>query len=318
MTASPAFLIAIDTEGDNVWSRPRQVETKNARTLPRFQDLCERFAFKPTYLVNFEMVNDPAFQDLARDVLNRGTAEIGMHMHPWDSPPIVPLGARDWYDQPHPLEYPDDVLDQKVEYMTRCLEDMFSIPMTSHRAGRWGFNAAYCRSLIRLGYRVDCSVTPHVSWRSHPGHPGGPGGADFTFFPEQPYYLDPQDISREGASTLLEIPMTTMIRPRPLWKELARRALGRRDPRVAWLRPNGRNLAEMLDVVDAARAQKRSYIQFTLHSSEFMPGGSPAFPDAPSIETLYRHMEAVFAHIARSFTGATLTDYADTFAVVRA
>ena len=32
----------IDTEGDNLWSRPRTITTCNSRYLPRFQALCKR------------------------------------------------------------------------------------------------------------------------------------------------------------------------------------------------------------------------------------------------------------------------------------
>ena len=33
----PAFLITIDTEGDNIWRRPNRITTENTLFLPRFQ-----------------------------------------------------------------------------------------------------------------------------------------------------------------------------------------------------------------------------------------------------------------------------------------
>ncbi|BAN97921.1 hypothetical protein E05_31550 [Plautia stali symbiont] len=45
----PAFLITLDTEGDNLWrNRSGKVTTYNVRFLPRFQALCEKYGFKPT------------------------------------------------------------------------------------------------------------------------------------------------------------------------------------------------------------------------------------------------------------------------------
>ena len=167
------------------------------------------------------MALDPAFQAFGRDVLARGTAEIGMHMHPWDTPPIEPLGARDWYDQPYAVEYPPALIDRKAETVTHLIEDTFGIAPTSHRAGRWGFNAPYARSLVRLGYRVDCSVTPGITWRHHPGHPGGPGGADFSDFPDGLYELDLDHIDRPGRSGLVEVPTTIVRQPPPWHRELA-------------------------------------------------------------------------------------------------
>lgn len=37
----PAFLITIDTEGDNLWQNHDRITTENTRFLPRFQALCE-------------------------------------------------------------------------------------------------------------------------------------------------------------------------------------------------------------------------------------------------------------------------------------
>lgn len=306
----PAFLIAIDTEGDDVWSRPRQVTTGNARYLPRFQALCEKFGFTPTYLTNFEMANDSAFVEMASDALARGTAEIGMHMHAWDTPPVEPLGARDWWDQPYAPEYPPELIDRKAELMTRLLEDRFQTAITSHRAGRWGLCASYARSLIRLGYEVDCSVTPGVSWAGAPGLAGGDGGVDYSAFPGAPYVIDPESIARAGASPLLEVPMTIIEQKRPWHRSLARLLLGRKGPRLIWLRPEPGNLGDMLEIVDRKRTANADYIQFTLHSSEFMPGGSPAFPTPDSIEQLYRDLEILFERIARDFRGCGLTAYA--------
>ena len=51
----PAFLITIDTEGDNLWAAPEAITTENSRWLPRFQQLCERFGFQPTYLTDYEI-----------------------------------------------------------------------------------------------------------------------------------------------------------------------------------------------------------------------------------------------------------------------
>ena len=91
----PAFLITIDTEGDNIWSRPRTIGTRNAEFLPRFQVLCEQYGFKPTYLTNWEMTHCPCFQEFGRDLIRGGRAEIGMHLHAWNNPPLVPLTEDD-------------------------------------------------------------------------------------------------------------------------------------------------------------------------------------------------------------------------------
>jgi hypothetical protein len=315
---APAFLVTIDTEGDDLWSRPRRIETRNARFLPRFQRLCESHGLRPTYLVDYEMARCPAFRELGLDLVSRNAGEIGMHLHGWNTPPLVPLTRDDLHFQPYLMEYPEAVVERKLRTMTDLLEERFGRRMVSHRAGRWGLTRAYARRLVAQGYLVDCSVTPHVSWRAHPGSPSGRGGPDFRRFPDAAYFPDLDDLRRAGASPLLEVPMTITARAgtvgrigRALGGNRARllRAAGRRLARPSWLRPSGSNLAAMLAILDHAHARRADYVEFMLHSSEFMPGGSPTFRTKESIETLYRHLDELFGAARERFVGLTLAEY---------
>ena len=136
LTRPPAFIITIDTEGDDLWSRPRTITTQNSRYLPRFQQLCERHGFKPTYLTNYEMSLDPCFVAFGKRAAKDKVAEIGMHLHAWNSPPLTPLTDDDDHHQPLLVEYPHDVLYEKVKFLTHHLERIFELKMISHRAGR--------------------------------------------------------------------------------------------------------------------------------------------------------------------------------------
>lgn len=290
MSRAPAFLISIDTEGDDIWSVPEEVTTENARYLPRFQSLCERHGLKPTWLTNYEMAESPVFGEFADDVLRRGAGEIGMHLHAWDSPPLTPGPS----GQAYLPEYADGAMRDKVAFITALLEDRFATRITSHRAGRWGFDARYARILAEHGYRVDTSVTPHVSWAEHPGDPNGAGGPDFSAFPAMPYFLDLDRIDQEGSSALLEVPVSIV-------------RLGEGTP--DWLRPNGGNREPMGAILGLAREGRWPCVTFALHSSELMPGGSPTFRTYDDIERLYEDLEWLFAQAAGSFRGATLAEF---------
>lgn len=314
------FLITIDTEGDDIWSRRSSVETRNASFLPRFQSLCENFGLKPTYLVAHEMVNDRGFVEFGRDLIARGVGEIGMHLHAWNSPPIRPLTGNDSWHQPFLIEYPQDEIRKKIELHTRFLEDVFGVKMLSHRSGRWAFNAFYADTLRDLGFKVDCSVTPHVDWRSTKGDPDGAGGTDYRGFPEQHYWMSERNIGLPGTSSLLEVPMTIINRSPGLLTRAAQSCEDMSDlPDRArryiwppeWLRPNGTNLTSMLRILDIAVSQNRPYVEFMIHSSEFMPGGSPYFPSDESIEKLYRDLYELFSQAAKHFCGSTLTEFHD-------
>ncbi|BET98639.1 polysaccharide deacetylase family protein [Xenorhabdus taiwanensis] len=308
-----AFIITIDTEGDNLWQNSEQISTKNTQYLPRFQSLCERFGFKPVWLTNYEMAMDENYIEFAKDVIARSTGEIGMHLHAWNSPPIVPLTGDDMHYKPYLIEYPKDQIKGKVGFMTNLLEEKLQTKMLSHRAGRWAFNEYYAQLLVEYGYQVDCSVTPKVNWSFTQGDPNGNGGTDYSRFPDHAYFMNLQDISKEGDSSLLQVPMSIQYKHSVVMnfiKQKYDRLRGKqRSPSVNWLRPKGGNLAQMKTVVQKTLASGSDYIEFMLHSSEFMPGGSPTFKDEEQIELLYQDLEDFFKFLKPLVQGMTLAEY---------
>lgn len=316
----PAFLVTVDAEGDNIWSCPTNVTTENARHVPRFQALCEKYQLKPTYLTNYEMAISEPFVELVRDAVARGAAEVGLHIHAWNSPPMT--GGETRGGMGYLVEFREDAIIQKVDYMTGLLEERFNARMVSHRAGRWVFNETYARIIADRGYLVDCSVTPNVSWKKVKGFVDGDGGVDYRGFPSEPYFVDMNDIAKAGSSPLLEVPMTIARDesvlggatravaerlPRPF-----RRAAHHFFPPTSWFRPNGRNLGSMHELLN--RRSGASYIEFMIHSSELMPGGSPTYRTEQSIEQLYDHLEEIFEAAQSRYQGATLGEFRQSFA----
>lgn len=320
----PAFLITIDTEGDNLWGRPHTITTENARHLPRFQSLCEHHGLRPTWLTNHEMALCPHYQAFAQDFLRRGTGEVGMHLHAWNSPPLThALTEDDMRLHPYLIEYPTRVMAEKIHHITDLLETTFGQKMRSHRAGRWAFNETYARILIQHGYQVDCSVTPHVSWKKALGNPQGAGGTDYRHFPEHAYTMDPSSLHQPGHSPLLQVPVSirktkffalrqTLRRLEnrlPTKASLLFRLTNRLFPELTWLRPTGRNLGAMLALVQDIHKAGEPYAEFMLHSSELMPGGSPFFRSERDISRLYEDLEALFAFVSPLFSGCTLAEF---------
>ena len=318
------LLITIDTEGDNCWERTSKVTTENARYLPRFQAMCEKYRFKPTYLATYEMATDEFFVEFAKDALKQRTCEIGSHPHAWNSPPIYNLTSDDMRLHPYLLEYPEEIMRQKVKVLTNLLEDTFEIKMYSHRAGRWGLNAVYTRILAELDYRVDCSVTPYKKWDAElrvSGEPPCPD-IDFRSFPTEAYFLDAEDISKQGNLGILELPMTIIphygkllswfysILPGGNARRVTRAVFGRP---ASWFRPH-RVYRELLRVARYKIDEGADYIMFMMHSSELMPGGSPTFRHDKDIEVLYNDIEATFDFLKTNcVSGVTCQEYYESF-----
>jgi hypothetical protein len=314
MSETP-FIITVDTEGDALWSRPREISTHNARFLPRFQALCERYGYRPVYLANYEMAMCDAFVEFGRDVIARRAGEIGMHLHAWNSPPLLPLTDDDFHHQPFLIEYPDAVMRQKIKRMTQLLQERFGQPIVSHRAGRFGFDGRYAAMLLEQGYRVDCSVTPGIDWSATPGAPGGGGGTNYHHFPDRPYFLRPCDISAPAHGGLLEVPVTigtSRLFQHAPWAyrpPVIRGIAGRISPRHSWLCPGENGLRGMLRAAHSARARGASCVELLLHSSELMPRGSPTFRTAAAIERLYANLEALFEDLSAWCEGLTLCEF---------
>jgi hypothetical protein len=235
-----------------------------------------------------------------------------MHLHAWNSPPETPLTDNDWRYKPYLIEYSDALMREKVDFMTKLLQDTFQTKMRSHRAGRWAFDERYARLLIEYGYEVDCSVTPKVNWKTAKGAPGN-RGTDYRQFPLQAYFLDENDISKPGNSPLLEVPMSIQFKHSALMNSIKQgydKLRGKlRSPSVHWLRPMGGNVETMQRVVEQTLAQGNDYVEYMLHSSEYMPGGSPTFKNEQDIERLYDDLESFFTWLQPRVQGMTLADY---------
>lgn len=294
------FFITIDTEGDNNWramyscnSVKNRFSTRNGDFIPRFQELCEKYGFKPTYLVNYEMTFSDIFVNMAKVKEKQGKCEIGMHMHAWSAPPYHFLKRGLGHVggcNPYITEYPYSVIEEKVQWLTSRLQDVFECDMVSHRSGRWMVNEKYLAILKKHNYLVDCSVTPGINWKSNLGLTKYSRGQDYRRFPDNIYEICLGNISTPGRSGMLEIPVTIF--------------------RGEWLRPNGRNLTALENIICKKIENKVGYLEFMLHSSELMPFGSPNFLTENSIEKLYQDIDAIFKLISEYYKGVTLKEYA--------
>ena len=110
---------------------------------------------------------------------------------------------------------------------------------------------------------------------------------------------------------VLEIPMTIRqfrLSMRGTWKHRIKTML---TGEHIWLRPASSSLKEMKNLCNRVSAEpENDYLEFMVHSSELMAGGSPYFKDEESIEMLYGNLNELFAHVSDlGYRGATLEEY---------
>jgi len=300
------FIISIDTEEDNQWNYDQQQTTENAKYIPRFQDLCEKYGFAPTYLTTYGMTTDDFFVDYIRRKSLAGLCEVGMHMHAWNVPPSYELSVVH-NARPYITEYPYDIIEEKIYNLTNRLSDAFEQEIISHRSGRWATDAFYLNMLVKCGYKVDCSVTPFINWTETLGATGV-NGSDYSRSPTSSY---------EIVDGLLEVPMSirkirSAAKKVNSFKSLIRACYYSLFGKSTWIRPTDgvSSAEEMIRVSNLILNEKKTdYIMFMLHSSELMPGGSPNFRDNDSIERLYATLEKLFAFLSAKTHGETLKGY---------
>jgi len=320
------FIITIDTEADNQWARSNTIELKNIDYIPRFQELCDTYNFKPTYLITYEMATSDKFIKKIGSYQTENRAEIGAHLHPWTNPPFVPLTDDDIKYHPFPHEYPKKVLREKLTILTETIEKNFGKRPLTFRAGRYGFDRKVASVLSDLGYIADCSVTPLASWRKIMGDPRGKGGPDFSGALFRSYFLDYTDCTKEGKSQLLEVPVSIFFIKGPVLNRYFHtlkkyvkdpgnfilRALYKLKYRPLWFRPHpDSSVNDLIQIYKIAQLLKLDHIEMIFHSSELMPGGSKNTKDRTSIEKLYEIFVALFQFLNKEkVESVTLTEYA--------
>ena len=294
------FIITIDTEGDNLWGYKKgdAITTRNGKYIPRFQELCEKYNFKPVYLTNYEMLCDEEFVEYVRAKERDGLCEVGLHLHAWNNPPIVDLEGP-YSGNPYLIEYSDDIMRAKFDYLYNIFCEKIGHAPFSHRSGRWAMDDRYFKLLAEYGVKIDCSVTPHIDWSQTKGVLCG--GSNYSASQAIPHSVD----------GVYEIPLTVVPSRRPLSSSLRENLRRLIYGGNLQLRPAAFSLTEMKHVIDCcANNHSVDYAEFMMHSSELMPGGSPYFADEESIERMFADLENLFTYAtSMGYEGATLQEY---------
>jgi hypothetical protein len=300
---APRFLVTIDTEEEFDWGMPLSRQDHGTRSIAafgRFQHFCEQLGVVPLYLVDHPVAVAPATAEALGPAIAEGKAAIGIHLHPWVSPPFdEELSEFNSFagNLPAPLER------EKLRRLRGAIEANFGVAPLIYRAGRYGAGPNSAAILQEAGVSIDTSVRPLFDYSAT-------GGPDFSHHPLRPYWLD-------RAGGLLELPVTTVFagllrrfgrrlypwlgRVPHLRGAFARAGLLERIP----LSPEGTSPAEAIRAIDAALADRLPLLVFSFHSPSLAPGHTPYVRDAAGLEAFYDWWGQIFAHLAKRGVGAT-------------
>ncbi len=272
--------VTIDAECDYDpnWIRSKPLTFRSIQEgLPeRLQPAFAEVGAVPTYLLTVEVLEDDACVQTLRSL--QGDFELGTHLHAAFIEPQKKFFDYAGVDSPDfQCSYPPDIEYQKLKNLTMLFENQLGYAPRSFRAGRYGLSSQSLRSLQRLGYRVDTSITPHIRW-TEPN-----ATVDFRKAPQQPYYPSDEHIDRPGAaseSTMFEVPVT--VKPRFM-----------RNP--LWFRPWFSTVDQMKDIfryhVKKHSNQRVLSINMMFHSMEIIEKASPYPQNLSEVQYFIEQMQ---------------------------
>jgi hypothetical protein len=317
VASSPLYLvITVDVEEEGLFSGsyPRSASgVANVAELQRLEFIPRQFGFPLTLLMTYPVAQHPAAREVLVSWRKNYGAELGVHLHPWNTPPFRDLPQA----EPIPTaQLPADLLEAKLGTLVRCLTETFQQAPRSFRMGRFDWSPGLLQLLPRYGLRVDSSMVPLTC----------KGDAPQNFLaPADPFWLD---FPASPGLRLLEAPVTMVpvwARSAPAWHRLARlfsgkmaeavlsrfRSMGAAGIHPAWFPRFSMRLAARLH-----RRRGGRVLTLFLHSSELMPGGSPDFPDAAAVNRLVAKLRDFLAWLVKQgpVTGLTLSGLHDLLA----
>jgi hypothetical protein len=317
MENSPLYLvITLDVEEEGLFSGsyPRAgAGVTNVAELRRLEFIPREFGFPLTLLATYPVARDEGAREVLISWRENHGAEIGAHLHPWNTPPFRDLS------QPEPLptaRMPLDLLGAKLGSLVDCLTETCGEAPRSFRMGRFDWSSGLLELLPHFGFRVDSSMVP-LTFK-------GEGPQNFLA-PAEPFWVE---FAASPGLRLLEAPVTMV----PVWAASARawkwfagmfpanlgefllsrfRLVGAAGIHPAWFPKASMRLAVRLHQRRGGRV-----LTLFLHSSELLPGGSPDFPDGPAVDRLVAKLRDFLAWLVKrnQVTGVTLSGLYDLLA----
>lgn len=312
------YTLTVDTEEEWDWGAGwpvRDLSVTNASELPAFQDRCARHGARVTYFTNKAVFDDLPACKVMLELARRSDAEVGMHIHPWNTPPLHdrPVTTRQTYL--HNLD--EKTIAAKLTSVHNCFT-AHGLRPTSFRGGRYSCGPVVQDFLRDNGFLVDASVVPYTTW----GEDGAPDYRGRDLFPRR---LPPRFA---GDVPMWEVPLTLAFTRRPfgLWSrcyDFVRRTLLRKLRligiaerlnlvRKVWLNFEITFGEPMMHLLSLLRRLALPCICFTVHSSSLAVGKGPYTRTPADQQRLFTQIDDVLRTLAGwpDFRPATVTEVA--------
>ena len=306
-------VISIDVEEEGLFSGAyarTPAGVSNVAELRRLEFIPREFGFPLTLLATYHVARDQEARKVLRYWRDRYGAEIGAHLHPWNTTPLVEL------PEPEPVrseKIPLPVLKAKLANLVAAIKEGLGVAPRSFRMGRFDWGPQLLSLLPEMGFQVDSSMVPLTQ---------KVGGPQHFLAPNDPFRLR---VPAPEAATLVEAPLT-MVPVVPAAARLVYRVSsifpGARGERLrSWfpyVLAAGVNPVwyPLLSMRLAARLHRRRggrVLHLFLHSTELAPGGNPQFPTEAAVAGLVGKIREFLAWLKKTgpVEGTTLSELYD-------
>ena len=290
-------LLTVDTEEEFDWGGPFTRDDHGLKHVPaiaHFQQFCEEIGAHPVYLVDWPIANDPRAVEIIGDAVRRGTAEVGVQLHPWVNPPFdEEVNVANSYAG----SLPGTLEAAKFATLRERIEQAFGTPPQIYRAGRYGLGPNSAQILKANNIAIDTSVRSLFDYRAQ-------SGPDYSRHPLAPYWVD-------GDRDLFELPVTTVYwgllrqmgpqihrMQRHIPTLFAAFSKARLLERIA-LTPEGVSAEEAIRGIDIALDTGLPVLVLSFHSPSLAPGFTPYTRSEADVERLYDWFAQVYAYLGR-------------------
>lgn len=294
------LVISIDVEEEGLFfgRYPRTPPgVTNVAELERLSFIPRDFGLPLTLLVTYQVARDPAACRVLTQWRDRYAAEIGVHLHPWNTPPFLDL------PDPEPVRserLPRPLLRDKFANLLSQVRAGLAVTPRSFRMGRFDAGPQVWSLLPEFGLEVDSSVAPLT--RKNPEPRGFLAPADP--FPLRDFW--------PGGSNVLEVPITMVpvvagtpallerlaASVPPTWGETLRdlfRYGGAVGMQPAWYPLVSLQLAAHLH-----RRRGGRVLTMFFHSSELMPGATRLFPTEAAVNGFIKKIRTFLTWLVKT------------------
>lgn len=277
------LIVTVDTEEDN-WGTydTENFGLENIQRITLLQKLFDKYAVKPTYLITHPVAKHPNSIALLKRMLEDNKCEIGLHCHPWNTPPFEE--KRNSYNSML-CNLPLDLQLCKIGNLYHLITKIFGITPNSFRAGRWGFSNETGLCLARHNIGVDSSILAFQNWDLY----SGPNFSDT--FPNE-FQIDLKRKTEDSLHySLLEIPASAGYARGPfrwnnniykrldakIFRHLHVKGILNRAGLIKkiWLSPETSSAEEMIILTKAMIRRGFNYLNMFFHSTALKAGLSP-------------------------------------------